>query len=483
MYQIPENLNQTNPRFRKKLLLLLLSYLSWGCVSQSNAERSVERQALAASQVDTQTIALTGSAPDQRTGGLIAADVNGDAQKDLLITKPGQITVYTNARQPLWSKQVDIQLTGKAEDEGLPGLHAPGVQAADVDGDGTTEVLFLTEDNTIAIVQGSTGETEHRITLEPPQGAERWEHLVVANFRGNGDRDVLLQATNAEDYRLGRYLAAYAVEDLLQNPQPLWTRDDFHGPAHNGARVADLDGDGKHEVLGGTLIGSDGRLLFKTPMKRNAKRPHIDSIYAADVRPDLPGLEVVALEEGGDNRIFLYNSDRLIWKTHFRHQEPQNAAIGDFDPNRPGLEIWCRSRYDEHQKPFVFDAQGKLIADYKMDNVAPPGWTTAGVEVIFTVDWTGKPQQLAAAKERHKSGDIAVFDPLSGEFLHRFSAQAERLYVADVAGDWREELIVIDGNELQIYSNQEPNPHPNRSRLWTQDHYRHSKMTWNYYSP
>ena len=453
---------------------LLAIVFGWGCVAQSSAERPT--------QADLQRISLN-TAPDGRIGGLIAADIDGDAQKDFIITEPGSIVAYAYSGQELWTKQVDIQLTGKAEDEGLPGLHAPGVQAADVDGDGTTEVLFLTEDNTINILQGSTGDTEHRITLEPPQGAKRWEHLVVANFRGNGDHDVLLQATNAEDYRLGRYLAAYAVDDLLQDPQPLWTRDDFHGPAHNGARVADLDGDGKHEVLGGTLIGSDGKLLFKTPMKRNAKRPHIDSIYAADVRPDLPGLEVVALEEGGDNRIFLYNSDRLIWKTHFRHQEPQNAAIGDFDPNRPGLEIWCRSRYNEHQKPFVFDAQGQLIADYKMDNVAPPGWTSAGVEVIFTVDWTGEPQQLAAAKERHKSGDIAVFDPLSGEFLHRFPAQAERLYVADVSGDWREELIVINGNELQIYSNQEPNPNPNHSRLWTQDHYRHSKMTWNYYSP
>ena len=457
----------------RKLLLMAVACFGWGCVAQSSAEY--------ATQADLQRISLN-TAPNERIGGLIATDVNGDAQKDFIVTKPGSIAVYAHSGQELWAKQIDIQLTGKAEDEGLPGLHAPGVQAADIDGDGTAEVLFLTEDNTIEIVQGSTGETQNSITIEPPQGAERWEHLVVANFRGNGDRDLLLQATNAEDYRLGRYLAAYAVEDL-QDPQPLWTRDDFHGPAHNGARVADLDGDGKHEVLGGTLISADGKLLFKTPIKQNAKRPHIDSIYAADVRPDIPGLEVVALEEGGDNRIFLYNRDRLIWQTHFKHQEPQNAAIGDFDPNRPGLEIWCRSRYDEHQKPFVFDAQGQLIADYKMDRVAPIGWTTAGVEVIFTVDWTGASQQLAAAKERHKAGNIAVFDPLSGEFLYRFPTKAERLYVADVSGDWREELVVINGNELQIYSNQEPNPHPDQARLWTQDHYRHSKMTWNYYSP
>ena len=40
-----------------------------------------------------------------------------------------------------------------------------------------------------------------------------------------------------------------------------------------------------------------------------------------------------------------------------------------------------------------------------------------------------------------------------------------------------------NGNELHIYSNPDPNPHLNHPRLWTQDHYRRSKMTWNYYSP
>jgi hypothetical protein len=181
--------------------------------------------------------------------------------------------------------------------------------------------------------------------------------------------------------------------------------------------------------------------------------------------------------------VFLYNSQQVIWETHYKHQEPQNAALGDFDPERPGLEVWCRSRYNHHQKPFVFDAQGQLIADYEMDDVAPKGWTDSGVEVIFTIDWTGEPQQLAAAKERHESGDIGIFNPITGEFLHKFQEKADRLYVADVSGDWREELIVLNGNELHIYSNPDANPNPNHPRLWTQDHYRRSKMTWNYYSP
>ncbi|NEP40238.1 MAG: hypothetical protein F6K35_13775, partial [Okeania sp. SIO2H7] len=424
-------------------------------------------------------------AEDEGIGGLITSDVNDDGQKDLIVTKPGHLVVYQGNGQKLWAKQIDIQVTRKSEKDGLPGLQGPGVQAGDIDGDSKTEVLFLTKDNTLHIVEGESGKTKKTIPLKSPAGTERWEHLVITNFRGQGDRDLLLQTTNSKGYRTGVFLAAYAIDELLkkEDPQPLWTRDDFVASAHNGARVADLNADGKDEVLGGTLISPDGEILIQISLKG-----HVDAIFVADVRPDIPGLEVVALEESGrsrsgGNRVFLFNSDRLIWETHYKNEEPQNATIGNFEPNRPGLEIWSRSRYPEHQKPFIFDAQGQLIANYEMDNVAPRGWTVRGVEVIFTIDWTGEEKQLAAAKERHESGDVAIFDPLTGEFVYRFKEKADRLYVADVSGDWREELIVLNGNQLHIYSNPEPNPNPNRPRLWSQNHYRRSKMTWNYYSP
>ena len=303
----------------------------------------------------------------------------------------------------------------------------------------------------------------------------------MANFRGRGDRDLLLQATNAAGYRMGRFLAAYALDELLRSgaaAAPLWARDDFLANAHNGARIADLDGDGRHEVLGGDIIGPDGKRLFGLSVEG-----HLDALFVADVRPDLPGLEVVALEEGGPERVFLYNRAGLIWEAHNGHQEPQNAAAGDFDPDRPGLEIWCRSRNNRHQQPWVLDARGEVIAAYEMAEVAPKGWTVKGVEEIFTIHWTGGPQPHAVAKERHTAGEVALFEPLSGEFVLRLAEAADRLYVADVSGDWREEVIVLSGGELRIYENPAPNPDPDRPSLWDQDHYRRSKLTWNYYSP
>jgi len=414
---------------------------------------------------------------DDSAGSMIAADLDKDGRPELLVTAPGYLGAYKTDGRRLWSLRTDIRVGGAAEAFGLPGHHGPGVQAGDVDGDGRAEVVFLTQDSTVHVLNGATGVEKWSARPPVPEGAERWEHIVVADFRGRGDRDLLLQATNKEGYRMGRYLAAYASETLRAGGAPLWRTDNFGACAHNGARLADLDGDGRDEVLGPTILDHDGRLLCEVPVQG-----HIDSIYAADVDPSHPGLEVVMLEEGG-NRVFLVGTDGLLWATDYERQEPQNAAVGRFDLSRPGLQIWCRSRYDQHQKPFVFDAKGNLIAHYEMDAVAPEGWPPEGIEVIWPIHWTGEEKQLGAAKARHTDGDVCIFDPISGQFLLHISETAARLYVADVLGDWREELVVWNGSELHIYNNPAPNPRPNQPRLWQDRNYRRAKTTWNYYSP
>jgi hypothetical protein len=355
----------------------------------------------------------------------------------------------------------------------------PGVAAGDVDADGRAEVVFLTKDGTIHMVDGASGAEKSHARPPVPNGAARWELAMIADFHGTGgDGDILLEATNASGYRMGKFLAAYRYADLIAGKTPLWTTDQFISCAHNGARLADLTGDGRDEVLGATVFSPDGKLLVQAQPFTG----HMDSVFVADVRPDIAGLEVILLEEGS-NYVQVLGVAGPMWREHFNRQEPQNAAVGRFQPGSDEIFIWCRSRYDEHQKPFVFNSRGTKVFDYRMDDVAPPGWTVRGVEVIHTIDWTGRREQLACAKERHRRGDVCLFEPLTGKFVARIAEQADRLYVADVTGDWREEIIVLDRNELHVYENRSANPRPNERRQWETRNYRRLKQCHNYYSP
>lgn len=417
--------------------------------------------------------------PEDSAGGVMVADVDNNGTMDYLVTVPGHLAVYGNNGKKLWLLKTDIVVGGSSESQGLPGHCGPGVAAGDIDADGKCEVVFLTKDSVLHVVDGKTGREKAAAKPPVPKGAQRWELAMIASFRAKAaDTDILLQATNKDGYRMGKYLAAYSMKALLAGKEPLWTTDKFGSCAHNGARLADLDGDGRDEVLGATIVSPEGKLITRAIPDRY----HMDSVFVADVRPEKKGLEVVMLEEGA-NQIQVVGLSGPIWRSHFKKQEPQNAAVGRFKPGSDEIFIWCRSRYNEHQLPFVFNSSGEKIFDYKMDDLAPKGWTASGVELIYTIDWTGKPTQLACAKERHTSGDVCIYEPLTGKFVRRFEEKADRLHVADVTGDWREEIIVLNGSELHVYANDEPNPRPNRKRLWTNRNYRRLKQCYNYYSP
>jgi len=423
----------------------------------------------------------------ESAGGVITADLNADGKMDFVVTAPNRIGGYAHDGKRLWVLEEDVRVSGgSSEGVGLPGHHAPGVQVADIDGDGKAELLYLDQASTVHIRDAATGATKRSVRVPHPAGSERWEHLVVANLRGQGDRDLVLQATNAKGYRVGRYVAAFAIDKL--DASPLWQTDRFGALAHGPLRVADLTGDGRDEICGFTILGPEGKPTKWqyppiSPEHVGGASFHIDALIIEDVRPDIPGFEVVLLEEGR-NYIALANFDAgLLWWETRRRDEPQNAAVGEFDLSRPGLEIWCRSRHNTNQRPWAFDSKGKVVAEYELSKVAPKGWTDSGIETMVAIHWTGGETQLMAAKERHKSGDVCIVEPLTGRFVAQFPEQADRLYVADVAGDWREEILVINGNELHIYQNPEKNPRPDLPRLWDQQHYRRNKMTWNYYSP
>ena len=442
-------------------------------------------------EFSTKTIPVDLPNTFDRSGALIAADVDGDQQRDIIITQPGYIGAYSLTKGKLWDRDVDIWVTGKSESNGLPGLHGPGIQAGDIDQDGILEILYLNDNNELQVLSGDTGITKYQIELPPVDASKgQWEHAVIANFRGEGDTDLLLQAsqeTNQEGYIRDNVQAAFRIEELLtlgQEAQPLWSNDSFVSLSHGSAKVADIDGDGKDEVVGAMVLGSEGQALHNPGMK-NTSFPHIDSVGIDDIDPNRPGLEIVIPEESGDKRVMLFDDKGTLWTSEHRRRaedgDGDKVAIGNFDPTSPGLESWFRGNESRHFT--VLNAAGDVISSYKFSDRRPDSWTEKGFEVITRIRWTGEEKEYIVAKERHEAGDVGIFDAMTGQLVTQFPNQTERLYVADVLGDWREEIIVLSNDELTVYQNEQTNPNPSRSSLWNDNLYRRQKMTWNYYSP
>ena len=443
-----------------------------------------------AAEIDHKTFDIAVSSWD-RKGGVIAADVNGDGERDLIITQPSLIIAYTQSGTKLWTVAFpDIQLGGQAETDGQPGLHGPGVQAGDIDNDGTTEVLYVTTGNQLRVINGRTGSLERSINLPAVSSRfNRWEHAIISNFRGGRlSRDLLLAASVVIDsnrgYLRATKIAAYSFASLASagaGAQALWSRDDFVSQSHGQPRVMDLDKDGRDEVVGGIVVGHDGSKHVDIGVGNN-RLPHIDALAIGDIDPSSAGFEAVIAEEGGDRRVIMFNKFKLLWsKSRKPATDGDKVTIGNYATNRTGLEIFLRGA--ESNDMWVMDRAGNRIAAYDFDAVKQPqSWTDAGIEDIFSIHWTGGSKQFNLAKERHESGDVGIFDPMTAKFIQVFDEAADRVYVVDLAGDWREEIVVISGLRLSIYRNLDANPNPGRASLWNTRLYNRLKMTWNYYS-
>ena len=193
--------NAIRYRFGLTFGLLSTTALPWGCTARilgplpSAQTPPLAEIAPAAVDILEIPVSLPGE-PSNGRGSPIAADVDGDEQLDILITQPEFIAAYSLTDGKLWEKKTDIWLSKQSESQGLPGRDGPGIQVSDIDGDGQLEVLYLTPANTLEVLSGESGERQQTVELPPVESAlGHWEHAIVANFSGDGDSDLLLQAS------------------------------------------------------------------------------------------------------------------------------------------------------------------------------------------------------------------------------------------------------------------------------------------------
>ncbi len=192
--------------------------------------------------------------------------------------------------------------------------------------------------------------------------------------------------------------------------------------------VADIDEDGKDEILPGTFaIDHDGKSMWGIGLNHN------DGAVIADIDPDRPGLEIFFNIETGAEKNGACLVDAATGEIIWGYDQPTGhvhglATVGNYDPTRVGME--CYARPDRgYDRPFFYSSKGERLPDPpRMDHATPLWW------------------DADETKELLLRGNIFKFE---GDTLERNISDG---LIADIYGDWREEIIVGLPGEIRIYS-------------------------------
>jgi rhamnogalacturonan endolyase len=208
-----------------------------------------------------------------------------------------------------------------------------------------------------------------------------------------------------------------------KNPHPL------PGPGTHGLVTADVDEDGRDElILGATALDEDGRVLWDTGLG------HPDPCFVADIDPRNPGLEVffgieprrathgLTLASARDGRV-LWFYDGPTKHVHSK------GMIGDIDASREGMEMYAGE--SDGSQFWLYAADGKRISDKSFGTLSP-----------LAVWWDDDVQKEVLVENRLFKYPDQTLRQIEGTALA----------VADVFGDWREEIITSLPGELRIYS-------------------------------
>lgn len=402
------------------------------------------------------------------------ADLNGDGKLDFVLKQPEQtsdpgvwqlstntfkVEAYLNDGTVLWQRDLGWNIE--------QGVWWSPMIVADFDGDGKAEVALKTAPlepiyrnpagrilegpEYLSVWNGETGKEITRVDWPARGNVADWgddkgnrasRHLIgLAKLDGRRTSLLALRGTYTtmlvDAYNLvnGKLKRVWSWNGDKETPP-------VRGQGMHGMHAADVDGDGREEIiLGAAVIDDNGKTLW------NLKMGHPDVCYVTDVIPSLPGLEIAyGFETAQEKNGFCVaeaKTGKLIWgcdhlTTHIHSQ----GLLADIDPTNPGLELYGGEKFLTNR--WLYSAQsGKLLSREELGTLSPNPiyWDASDLKAYLTRD-----------------GKIVKYKGATlGEIEGRVIA------IADILGDWREEVITSVPGELRIYSTTIP---ATRRHVW-----------------
>jgi len=426
-----------------------------------------------------------------RPNDAAVGDLDGDGRYEIVLhqagrghdnahaglTDPPVLEAYTLDGSMLWRINLGRNIR--------EGAHYVPFIVYDLDGDGRAEIACRTADGTIdgagriigdaqadhrdargyiltgpeflTVFDGATGRALATTDYLPPRGrVEDWgdstgnraDRFLACVAYLDGERPSLVMCRG---YYTRSVLAAWDWRDGRLRHR--WTFDsddgradhrDYHGQGNHGLSVADVDGDGRDEIVyGACVIDHDGSGLYTTGLD------HGDAMHLSDIDPTRPGLEVWGIHErprhahGANLRDA--ETGRVLWGLPL--DDPGRGMAADIDPRYPGYECWANS------SDGLYDCKGNRISRAKPRSCNMAVW------------WDGDLSRELLSGTAITKWDALVWRESVMLYAEGCAAnngsKANPCLAADILGDWREEVLwrTSDNRALRLYTSTIPTEH------------------------
>jgi len=419
---------------------------------------------------------------DYRPSKIAVADLNGDGKYDFVIKQPGssidpayppdttgttyKIEAYLNDGTFLWRHDLGLGIE--------PGIWYSPMVVYDFNGDGKAEVAVKTGPSDAreasgrvlsgpewcSVFDGMTGKEIAR--ADWPERSWRFGDYNRNNRNQmgmaylDGKTPCLLVARGT--YRL-MVVDAYQLNGSDLEQLWHWEGDEenpvVRSQGAHGMHTADVDEDGREEViLGSVVLDDNGTALYSIGLG------HPDKCFVTDIDPERPGMEIFfAIEPYHDDGKGVCLADaktgEIIWEIGHKTWHVGNGMVADIDPTHPGLE--CFATEDSKggsSDRYMFTSRGERMGTAE--------------EVPDCTPWVFWDGDLLRETYAMKRPDFKRDEPRPREWWRNFNPEMEVMkykgdtlvsglkgrvvMVADIIGDWREELITVENGKLNIYT-------------------------------
>jgi rhamnogalacturonan endolyase len=396
------------------------------------------------------------------------ADLNGDGVYDYVIKQPHEnidpwhkywykspetykIEAYLSDGTRLWSNDL-----GWAIERGI--WYSPYI-VCDLTGDGRAEVAAKIGEGDPRDEEGKvTSGAEYVVVWDGMTGREiaraPWPNRDLFDSYNYASRNQIAVAyldgkTPCLLALRGTYTRMLVQAYLLRDGrlELLWEYDNesyggmYWGQGAHFTQCADIDGDGRDEVLLGSAVLDDtGVPLWTTG------RGHPDAFYLTDVLPGNLGMEIAYVMEtrqpaGGGLNVVDVGTGRTLWKldTPTLHVHGKGMCA-DIDPTYRGCEVYGA------------DADGHTLTENRWLFAADGTLLRSGTDCPWSFDISTLFWDADLQKEMLRGNTISDYQggPLTPGIAGRV------ILKADVLGDWREEIIASVNGELRIYTTSIP---------------------------